>query len=43
MKRTEWYNKEKLALDNTGFEFDIHTKNYINSLLIRAMNECGTI
>ena len=41
MKRTKWYHKEKLKLDDMGF--DIHTKNYINSILISAMNECGIV
>ena len=41
MNRTEWYYQEKQTLHTANLDQD--AKEYIGSLLIRAMNECGTI
>jgi len=39
MKRMEWYNNEKLALEKS--DLDAYAKEYVMSVLIRATNECG--
>ena len=41
MKRTDWYNNEKQVLEISGL--DMQARQYIMALLIRAINECGTI
>mgnify|MGYP003396040856 CR=1 FL=1 len=41
MKRTDWYSKEQYKLIET--EFSIEAKDYIQELLKRAVNFCGTI
>ena len=41
MKRTDWYNNEKQALEISGL--DMQAIQYIIALLILAINECGTI
>jgi len=41
MNRTEWYYQEKQALHKTNLDQD--AKEYVSSLLVRAMNECGAI